>query len=190
MGKLYSLLAAQTRRGELAKLGSLYDGGPRQWQDFTSLCGEKRQSHPLHKGIGTCYNASVSRWCENVLSVYGIQLEIDRWATQASSLEGDITLEALVPAPSALRNKELTNWRLQNWGTGRDLKEVEECICKNEYIQYRFDTERHAPLRWLLEASKQYPSLQFHLFFFENGMENIGDLASVQNGKLLAEEQS
>lgn len=76
-------------------------------------------------------------------------------------------------------------WNVANWGTKWDACETSIVEDKVNLLQYRFDTAWAMPMPVMVEASKQYKDLTFHIHYEEE--QGWGGEVTLINGEVISE---
>jgi len=155
-------------------------------------------------------------WCENHLSIYGSEEEMNRLIEIISKDGGEFELlEKLYPTPEDLLigDAPMTNhteqqkanlekhgytdwyqWRVDNWGTKwaeNDLRVEQELTTKDgeSCIAFGFDTAWGPPLEAFDKISKDFSKIAFCLYYEEPGMGFCGRKVWA-NGELMESQES
>lgn len=141
-------------------------------------------------------------WCENHLSIYGDETEMNKFISVISTGQDDFKLlETLYPTPEDLlmdqapmppnhTDKQKENlekygysdwykWRIDNWGckwAESDLRVEQEFHVNNDraVIAFGFETPWGPPIEAFTKIAKDYPTLLFCLYYEETGMGFCG----------------
>lgn len=115
-------------------------------------------------------------WCENILSVSGNKKEIKRFAESVENGQ-IISFEKLFPTPPEVM-PAWYEWRLANWGTKWDACECKD-ISEYESVEGNYDpvsewingvyfwTAWSPPMSFMSRAAVLFPTLTFHLIYYE-----------------------
>ena len=124
----------------------------------------------------------------NTLIGIGDSKNIRRFRKNANSAECDLSLNALLPMPKELKNTEAEDegpnwysWSVENWGTKWDV-DGKLISAFDDFLEYSFKSAWNPPLEWLEKVSKDYPTLQFKMRYFEESDDFIG-IASHRMGE-------
>lgn len=104
-------------------------------------------------------------------------------------------MNSLTPTPEEILSKNYDDngksWWLLNWGTEDTLNEAGEVLNSylsskqkensNGYIEFEFNTTRDFCTKWLLEASKVAPNLEFNIELC-NDINAFNYFADIKNG--------
>lgn len=130
-------------------------------------------------------------WCFNHLTVKGDSKELKRFKKEVETKETKLSFAVHFPEPDYtkvkvkptfpdIRKEEFVNpseawwdWRIQNWGTKWDVREV-ELTEEDDELFYSFETAWSPPLGWLEHTVKLFPKLEFELKYEEDGMGFAG----------------
>lgn len=140
-------------------------------------------------------------WCENNLSIYGKQEEMNKIMELITVSEDEYSLlESFYPTPEELNignvsinidEQQIANfekfgyrswyeWRIDKWGTKwpeTDLtvgQEYTENQDGTSVISFNFDTAWGPPIEAFNKIAKDYPNVLFCLYFEETGMGFCG----------------
>lgn len=122
-------------------------------------------------------------WCMNKLLVEGEKEDILYFAKHVSGTNGILDFEKAMPVPDDCI--KVRDWCTENWGTKwtptceATPTEDEELyrVFKDEIF---FDTAWTPPIEFFHAMSKQFPKLNFHLYFLEIGCAFAGEVEWVQ----------
>lgn len=140
-------------------------------------------------------------WCENHLSIYGKQEEMQKLMEVITIREGEYSLlEKLYPTPDELNigdvsmtpdEQQIANfekfgykswydWRIDKWGTKwpeSDLYTSQDYTENNDgtsVIAFSFNSAWSPPIDAFKKIAKDYPNLLFCLYYEEPGMGFCG----------------
>lgn len=127
-------------------------------------------------------------WCENVLLVEGDRQAIDVWNQRLRSNKGSPLGLLSVFVPAKYEQPDESDWyeaHCSSWGTKWDVPfdTVHEEIIESNCNRYLFETAWSPPLPWLESMAKDWPELNFVLFFEEPNMQFMG-VAHLEDGEL------
>lgn len=85
-----------------------------------------------------------------------------------------------VPVPAG--DLDVTGWRLENWGTAKEVREFVYWLDGEQEITIEFSSD-NPPIAWVLNTSELFPGLVFSLTYNEPARSSSGGLI-VSSGKL------
>ena len=114
--------------------------------------------------------------CNNRLVVSGPEKDIDDFFYRACGQVNDefqtLLFENFVPLGKYERQKAISLW-------GTKWEPEVHHTARYESLTYEFDTAWSPPSKWFDSIVDQYPTLDFHLEWFEPGMGGAGTLEGV-----------
>ena len=124
-------------------------------------------------------------WSFNHLQIIGRQDEIDKCLNCVKTKESAFDFNTVIPEPE--NNPDWYTWRCEHWGTKWNAQPASGDTIVAETIPggvaMWFDTAWSPPVPVLLELSKQFPELEFQIYFV---IEGIGEgLGRFRNGETL-----
>jgi hypothetical protein len=128
------------------------------------------------------------------LDIIGSKQERQRFARKALNAQNHsvlIDFEQFVPMPNEVRESDNTrDWRINHWGTKWNLSDdTIEVHNTDDFTMYHFMTAWTPPNPVALAMSRQFPTLNFHLRYWESGAAFQGEFQAL-NGVALKHETS
>jgi len=123
-------------------------------------------------------------WCENTLIVGGPGTEqfASKCLLEQQSHTG-FSFNALVPVPEEYsKDGRCVDWCIDHWGTKWE-PELVNYRANHNYAEFYFLTAWTPPRFWLAEVAKQFPDLEFELYYSEPGIGIAGYIAA-RNGAI------
>lgn len=124
-------------------------------------------------------------WCSNEMNIKGKKEDLDLLLEKANNEEENnpLSLDKLFPTENTGKEDGWYEWRLANWGTKWDLSDVELERLSDDEISVRFSTAWSPPLEAFVKISKDYPEIEFSVFYSEPGADFCGK-AEISNGSV------
>ena len=126
-------------------------------------------------------------WCSNNLIVRGSTEEIARFKEKASDNEEVLSLNTLCPKPESISSAPYDpvgyQWEQMNWGTKWGVCESAISAHSSTSVHYSFDSAWSPPLMGFITASKDFPTLEFTVYYEEQGCDFMGR-AVISNGSI------
>ena len=130
-------------------------------------------------------------WCYNSLEVSGPERVLQAWVNNLDRNAGSMIgfLGTFVIPEYNIAGDDWYERHLEFWGTKWDVpvNEVRVIFESPSANKYGFDTAWSPPINWMERVSKDWPSLDFRLWFEEEGMGFLG-YAIAKDGECFVED--
>lgn len=128
------------------------------------------------------------------LTVIGNGPEKERFRVAANCEDEDgLNLNSLISLPSEKELEKLygwddiRSWNLANWGTPCNVSSEDVGWDEDDNLVFIFFSSTSPPIKWLQTASRQFPVLEFELWYRDEYLDEDGVIVLIQNGEIKEE---